>query len=168
MASPARCSACRGGIDSALVAAIAVDALGAGSRLGRVAALALHRRHVERRRAVPKPQLLGIRYSTLPIEPAFKSFHAHAGGDVRGPKAATSPRRTCSRACRGVLLMALSNKFGHIVLTTGNKSEMAVGYATLYGDMCGGFAPIKDVYKTLVYRLARYRNSSGRGDSASA
>ena len=63
-----------------------------------------------------------------------------------------------SRA-RGVLLMALSNKFGHVVLTTGNKSEMAVGYATLYGDMCGGFAPIKDVYKTLVFQLARYRNS---------
>src|SRR5207245_2728433 len=62
---------------------------------------------------------------------------------------------------RGTLLMALSNKFGHIVLTTGNKSEMAVGYATLYGDMCGGFAPIKDVYKTLVYRLARYRNGLG-------
>ncbi|HUS25588.1 MAG TPA: NAD(+) synthase, partial [Candidatus Binatia bacterium] len=63
--------------------------------------------------------------------------------------------------CRGVLLMALSNKFGYLVLSTGNKSEMAVGYATLYGDMCGGFAPIKDVYKTLVYQLARHRNALG-------
>ncbi len=96
--------------------------------------------------------------TTLPIESAFTAFSATLTETFAGRKTDITEENLQSRT-RGVLLMALSNKFGHIVLTTGNKSEMAVGYATLYGDMCGGFAPIKDVYKTLVYRLARYRNT---------
>jgi NAD+ synthase (glutamine-hydrolysing) len=105
-------------------------------------------------------EALGIRYSLLPIEPAFEAFGATLAGAFAGRAVDLTEENIQSR-CRGVLLMALSNKFGHVVLTTGNKSEMAVGYATLYGDMCGGFAPIKDVYKTLVYRLCRYRNTLG-------
>jgi NAD+ synthase (glutamine-hydrolysing) len=103
---------------------------------------------------------LGARYSVLPIETAFGAFSQTLAETFTGRGADLTEENLQSR-CRGVLLMALSNKFGHVVLTTGNKSEMAVGYATLYGDMCGGFAPIKDVYKTLVYRLARYRNTLG-------
>jgi NAD+ synthase (glutamine-hydrolysing) len=94
----------------------------------------------------------------LPIEPTVQSLGQTLAETFSGRAVDITEENMQSRA-RGVLLMALSNKFGHVVLTTGNKSEMAVGYATLYGDMCGGFAPIKDVYKTLVFRLARYRNS---------
>ncbi len=103
---------------------------------------------------------LGIRYSVLAIEPAFEAFSATLADSFAGRDVDLTEENLQSR-CRGVMLMALSNKFGHVVLTTGNKSEMAVGYATLYGDMCGGFAPIKDVYKTLVYDLCRYRNTLG-------
>jgi NAD+ synthetase len=102
-------------------------------------------------------EALGIRYSVLPIERAFEAFNSTLAKAFAGRAPDLTEENIQSR-CRGVLLMALSNKFGQVVLTTGNKSEMAVGYATLYGDMCGGFAPLKDVYKTLVYRLARYRN----------
>jgi NAD+ synthase (glutamine-hydrolysing) len=105
-------------------------------------------------------EALGIRYDCIPIEPGFEAFNHSLAPLFEGCAADITEENLQSR-CRGILLMALSNKFGHIVLTTGNKSEMAVGYATLYGDMCGGFAPIKDVYKTWVYRLARERNRLG-------
>jgi NAD+ synthase (glutamine-hydrolysing) len=146
-----------GGIDSALVAAIAADALGAE----RVWGVSLPSRYTAANDDVRiEAEALGIRYSLLPIEPAFEAFGATLAGAFAGRAVDLTEENIQSR-CRGVLLMALSNKFGHVVLTTGNKSEMAVGYATLYGDMCGGFAPIKDVYKTLVYRLCRYRNTLG-------
>src|SRR3546814_7183535 len=103
-------------------------------------------------------EALGSRYSLLPIEAAFETFSATLAPIFAG-RAPDLTEETISSRGRGVRLMALSNKFGHVVLTTGNKSEMAVCYSTLYCDMCGCFAPIKDVYKTLVYRLARYRNS---------
>jgi NAD+ synthase (glutamine-hydrolysing) len=101
---------------------------------------------------------MGIKYSLLTIEPTFEAVTQTLAGEFQGRAMDLTEENIQSRS-RGMLLMALSNKFGHIVLPTGNKSEMAVGYATLYGDMCGGYAPIKDVYKTLVYRLCRYRNS---------
>jgi NAD+ synthetase len=146
-----------GGIDSALVATIAADALGAD----RVWAVSLPSRYtlgMSNDDARLEAEALGIRYSVLPIEAAFTAFTETLAGEFRGRAVDLAEENIQSRS-RGVLLMALSNKFGPVVLTTGNKSEMAVGYATLYGDMCGGFAPIKDVYKTLVYELARYRNS---------
>ena len=146
-----------GGIDSALVAAIAVDAIGA-DRVWGVSMPSRYTLDMSNDDARIEAEALGIRYTTLPIEPAFTAFSATLAESFAGRKTDITEENLQSRS-RGVLLMALSNKFGHIVLTTGNKSEMAVGYATLYGDMCGGFAPIKDVYKTLVYRLARYRNT---------
>lgn len=148
-----------GGIDSALVAALAADALGPE----RVWAVSLPSRYtmaMSNDDARQQAQALGIRYSALPIEPAFTAFTDTLAGEFAGRAVDLAEENIQSRS-RGVLLMALSNKFGHMVLTTGNKSEMAVGYATLYGDMCGGFAPIKDVYKTVVYDLARYRNTLG-------
>jgi len=105
-------------------------------------------------------QRLQLRFDVISIEPLFQSFLTSLAPQLQGRPADLTEENLQSR-CRGVLLMALSNKHGYLVLTTGNKSEMAVGYATLYGDMAGGFAPIKDVYKTLVYRLARYRNGLG-------
>ncbi|HEY0973511.1 MAG TPA: NAD+ synthase [Solimonas sp.] len=148
-----------GGIDSALVAAIAADALGP-ERVWGVSLPSRYTADMSNDDARLEAEALGIRYSSLPIEPAFEAFSATLAPlfENRAPDLA---EENLQSRCRGVLLMALSNKFGPVVLTTGNKSEMAVGYATLYGDMCGGFAPIKDVYKTLVYRLARYRNTLG-------
>ncbi|MBL6749204.1 MAG: NAD+ synthase [Nevskia sp.] len=146
-----------GGIDSALIAAIAADALGP-ERVWTVALPSRYTADMSNDDALVEAQRLGVRHSVLPIESAFESFTHTLAGEFAGRKLDITEENLQSR-CRGVLLMALSNKFGHVVLTTGNKSEMAVGYATLYGDMCGGFAPIKDVYKTLVYRLARYRNT---------
>ncbi|MES2684408.1 MAG: NAD+ synthase [Pseudomonadota bacterium] len=146
-----------GGIDSALVAAIAADAIGADKVWG-VSMPSRYTLDMSNDDARIEAEALGIRYTTLPIEPAFTAFNSTLAETFAGKKVDLTEENLQSRS-RGVLLMALSNKFGHIVLTTGNKSEMAVGYATLYGDMCGGFAPIKDVYKTLVYRLARYRNT---------
>jgi NAD+ synthetase len=148
-----------GGIDSALVAAIATDALGA-KRVWGVSLPSRYTADMSNDDARDEAELLGIRYSVLPIEPAFEAFTQTLTKEFEGRAPDLTEENIQSR-CRGVLLMALSNKFGHVVLTTGNKSEMAVGYATLYGDMCGGFAPIKDVYKTLVYRLTRYRNGLG-------
>jgi NAD+ synthase (glutamine-hydrolysing) len=148
-----------GGIDSALVAAIAADALGPE----RVWAVSLPSRYtmgISNDDARIQAAALGIRYSVLPIEPVFTAFTETLGGEFAGRPVDLAEENLQSRS-RGVLLMALSNKFGQVVLTTGNKSEMAVGYATLYGDMCGGFAPIKDVYKMRVYELARYRNTLG-------
>ncbi|MES2885075.1 MAG: NAD+ synthase [Pseudomonadota bacterium] len=149
-----------GGIDSALVAAIAADAIGPEKVWG-VSMPSRYTLDMSNDDARIEAEALGIRYTTLPIEPAFKAFSATLAESFAGKKTDITEENLQSRS-RGVLLMALSNKFGHIVLTTGNKSEMAVGYATLYGDMCGGFAPIKDVYKTLVYRLAVYRNTISR------
>src|SRR5262249_18720858 len=109
---------------------------------------------------------LGIRYLTLPITAPFEQLRAtlhevFASGE---PPSSTLPEENLQARIRGNLLMALSNRFGSLVLTTGNKSEMAVGYATLYGDMAGGFAVLKDVFKTLVYALARWRNAQAGSD----
>ncbi len=99
----------------------------------------------------------------LPIETAFGAFRDTLAPVFAG-RAEDITEENLQARCRGVLLMALSNKFGGLVLSTGNKSEMAVGYATLYGDMCGGYAPLKDVYKTLVWELSRWRNAQESGD----
>lgn len=146
-----------GGIDSAVAAAIAADALGA-DRVWGVSLPSRYTVDMSNDDARLEAEALGIRYSLLPIEQAFQAFTGTLADTFAGCPIDLTEENIQSR-CRGVLLMALSNKFGHVVLTTGNKSEMAVGYATLYGDMCGGFAPLKDVYKTLVYALARYRNT---------
>jgi len=145
-----------GGIDSALTAAVAVDALGPA-----------HVRCV----MLPSPytsqdslddaalcaELLGVRCDTVSITPAMLAFQQALASAFEGRPADITEENIQSR-CRGLILMALSNKFGDMVLTTGNKSEMSVGYATLYGDMCGGFSVLKDVYKTQVFALARWRN----------
>jgi NAD+ synthetase len=146
-----------GGIDSALVAAIAADALGP-ERVWGVSLPSRYTAGMSNDDARIEAEALGIRYSVLPIEPAFEAFSATLA-PIFGDRPADLAEENIQSRSRGVLLMALSNKFGQVVLSTGNKSEMAVGYSTLYGDMCGGFAPIKDVYKTLVYRLAVYRNT---------
>jgi NAD+ synthase (glutamine-hydrolysing) len=147
-----------GGIDSALTLALAVDALGAE----RVTAVMMPSRYtsdLSLGEAKAQADRLGVDYHVLPIEDAFKAFHETLAPVFAGRPEDITEENLQAR-CRGVLLMALSNKFGRLVLTTGNKSEMAVGYATLYGDMCGGYAPLKDVYKTLVWDLARWRNAS--------
>lgn len=148
-----------GGIDSALITALAVDALGA-ERVWTVSMPSRYTLDMSNDDAAEQALRSGARHSVLPIEPAYQAFTSILGQTFAGRDVDLTEENIQSRS-RGVLLMALSNKFGHVVLTTGNKSEMAVGYATLYGDMCGGFAPIKDCYKTLVYRLARYRNTLG-------
>ncbi len=145
-----------GGIDSALIAAIAADALGP-ERVWGVSMPSRYTLDMSNEDARIEAERLGIRYSTLPIEAPFKAMLETLAPSFEGKPLDVTEENLQSR-CRGMLLMALSNKFGPVVLTTGNKSEMAVGYATLYGDMCGGFAPLKDVYKTLVYELAQWRN----------
>ena len=110
--------------------------------------------------AFEEAQLLGIGHDTISIEPMFEATLGQLA-DVFAGREPDATEENIQARCRGMILMAISNKTGRMVLTTGNKSEMAVGYATLYGDMAGGFAPIKDCSKTLVYRLARYRNSLG-------
>jgi NAD+ synthase (glutamine-hydrolysing) len=145
-----------GGIDSALTLAIAVDALGAQ----RVRAVLLPSRYtsdLSNLQAQAQADALGVRHFTLPIEGPFRAFLDLLEPAWSGRAADVTEENLQSR-CRGVLLMALSNKFGHMLLSTGNKSEYAVGYATIYGDMCGGYAPIKDCYKQLVYALSRWRN----------
>jgi len=167
-----------GGIDSALTLAIAVDALGAGAVQAVMmpyhytAAISVEDAGVQARQ-------LGVDYQVIPIEGIVAAAHAALHDQLAGLPADTIPAGTTladttpvdtteenlqSRA-RGILLMAISNKTGRMVLATGNKSEFAVGYATLYGDMAGGFAPIKDCTKTMVYRLARYRNSLAAPDA---
>ncbi len=146
-----------GGVDSALTLAIAVDALGADQ----VEAVLMPSRYTAAMSiedALEEAQCLGVRTHLIPIEPAFQTFMEMLAPVFAG-RAADVTEENIQARCRGLILMALSNKLGKILLTTGNKSELAVGYATLYGDMAGGFAPIKDVPKTLVYRLARYRNA---------
>ena len=110
------------------------------------------------REALAQAQAQGVAHLELPIEPPFQAFLQALAPAFAGKPADVTEENLQSR-CRGVMLMALSNKSGRMLLSTGNKSEMAVGYATIYGDMCGGYAPLKDVYKTWVYRLARWRNA---------
>ncbi len=148
-----------GGIDSGLTLAIAVDALGAD----RVRAVMMPFRYtsdMSKSDAAEQAELLGVRYDIISIEPIVDVFLQQLAPQFVGYEEDTTEENIQSRA-RGVLLMALSNKTGDMLLTTGNKSEMAVGYATLYGDMAGGFAPIKDCAKTTVFELARYRNTLG-------
>ncbi|MDE2148234.1 MAG: NAD+ synthase [Gammaproteobacteria bacterium] len=146
-----------GGIDSALVAALAADAVG-GDRLWCVSLPSRYTAAMSNEDARLQAQALGARYSMLPIGEVVDAAEHLLAVEFASRPADLTEENLQSRA-RGLLLMALSNKFGHLLLATGNKSEMATGYATLYGDMCGGFAPIKDVYKTWVYRLARWRNA---------
>ena len=148
-----------GGIDSALTAVIAVDALGADNVLG-VFMPSPYTSRESRKDTQELARRLGIELKTLPITPPFKSYLQTLKPAFAGTNVDTTEENLQARI-RGSLLMALSNKFGHLVLTTGNKSEMSVGYATLYGDMAGGFAVIKDVPKTMVYELARRRNGVG-------
>ncbi len=146
-----------GGIDSALTLAIAVDAIGA-ERVEAVMMPSRYTAEISLEDAEAEARLLGVDYRVIPIEPLFNAFLASLRAEFAGTAPDTTEENIQAR-CRGVLLMAISNKKRKIVLTTGNKSEMAVGYATLYGDMAGGFDVLKDVPKTLVFRLARYRNS---------
>jgi NAD+ synthase (glutamine-hydrolysing) len=149
-----------GGIDSALTLAIAVDALGKE----RVQAVMMPSRYTSQMSladAREQAQILGVMYSVLSIEDMFAATLATLHDEFAG-RAPDATEENIQSRCRMLLLMGLSNKTGRMLLTTGNKSEMAVGYATLYGDMAGGFAPIKDCSKLLVYRLATYRNSLSR------
>lgn len=148
-----------GGIDSALVLAIAVDALGPG-RVHTVMMPSCYTAEISWIDARDMAQRLGVRYDEISITPMFDAFIAGLAAHFVGQPEDTTEENIQARV-RGTLLMALSNKFGSIVLTTGNKSEMATGYCTLYGDMAGGFSVLKDVLKTLVYRLAVWRNSLG-------
>lgn len=146
-----------GGIDSALTLAIAVDALGAD----KVEAVMMPFRYtsdLSKTDAAEQAQRMGVQYSSISIEPMYDAFMAALSNEFAGLKRDTTEENLQAR-CRGVLLMAISNKKGYMVLTTGNKSEMAVGYSTLYGDMAGGFDVLKDVFKTQVFALARYRNT---------
>ena len=145
-----------GGIDSALVAVLAAEALGPDKVLG-VSMPARYSSEGSLSDAGALAKNLGIRYEVLPIEPAFQSVEKQLAKVFAGTKPNEAEENVQSRL-RGVTLMALSNKFGALVLTTGNKSEMAVGYCTLYGDMCGALAVIADVFKTDIYKMARWIN----------
>ncbi|MGF6859235.1 NAD+ synthase [Paraburkholderia sp. CI3] len=147
-----------GGVDSALVLAVACDALGAD----KVRAVMMPSRYtadISTSDAAEMARRVGVRYDEIAIAPMFDAFRGSLAEEFAG-RAEDATEENIQARIRGTLLMALSNKFGSIVLTTGNKSEMAVGYCTLYGDMAGGFAVIKDIAKTLVYRLCRYRNAA--------
>ena len=148
-----------GGIDSALVLAIACDALGA-DRVRVVMMPFRYTSKMSQEDAAKQAAIMGVQYDVISIAPIYDATVAQLADLFEGQPADVTEENIQAR-CRGLLLMAISNKTGCMLLTTGNKSEMAVGYATLYGDMAGGFAPIKDCSKTLVYRLARYRNSLG-------
>jgi NAD+ synthetase len=148
-----------GGIDSSLVLAIAADALGAEN----VTAVRMPSRYtagLSNDLAQEQCDAMGVKLIALPIEKPFQGYLDALADTFAGLPADTTEENLQSRT-RGALLMALSNKFGGLLLTTGNKSEYAVGYATIYGDMCGGYAPIKDLYKTEVFALARWRNTVG-------
>jgi NAD+ synthase (glutamine-hydrolysing) len=146
-----------GGIDSALVLALAVDALGA-DKVEAVLMPSRYTQDMSNQDARLEAEWLGVKHHTIAIEPAVLAFNQMLEPLFAGSKKDTTEENIQAR-CRGVLLMAMSNKQGKLLLTTGNKSEMSVGYATLYGDMAGGFAPLKDVSKLLVYQLAEYRNT---------
>ena len=150
-----------GGIDSALTAAVAADALGKDAVWG-VAMPSRYSSEGSITDAKALAEALGIRFSIIPIEPVFAAYSETLAPSFEGGLPGVAEENVQSRI-RGNLLMALSNRFGHIVLTTGNKSEYATGYCTLYGDMAGGYAVIKDVPKTLVYRVAAYRNTLAGG-----
>ena len=148
-----------GGIDSALVLAIACDAIGAD----RVRAVQMPFRYtstMSQEDSAKQANTFGIQYDVIPIEPMYEATMGQLQ-PVLGDTEPDATEENIQARCRGLLLMAISNKTGRMLLTTGNKSEMAVGYATLYGDMAGGFAPIKDCSKSLVFELARYRNTLG-------
>lgn len=146
-----------GGIDSALTLAVAVDALGA-ENVEAVMMPYLYTAQISLEDAAKQAKTLGVKYSVKPIEPMYQAFESALAEDFAGLPADVTEENLQARI-RGTLLMALSNKTGKMVLATSNKSEVAVGYSTLYGDMVGGFSPLKDVPKTLVYRLSKYRNS---------
>jgi NAD+ synthase (glutamine-hydrolysing) len=150
-----------GGIDSSVVAAIAVDAMGADQVVG-VSMPSRYSSAHSRDDAKALAERLGIRYVSIPIEPAHAAMLGMLADAFEGEEPGTAEENLQARQ-RGNVLMSLSNKFGSIVLTTGNKSEMATGYATLYGDMAGGYAVLKDVPKTLVYAIARWRNARPGG-----
>jgi NAD+ synthase (glutamine-hydrolysing) len=148
-----------GGIDSALTLAIAVDAIGAD----RIETLMMPSRYtadISRQDARAEADALGVEHHEISIEPIFEAF-LEALSETFRHTAPDATEENIQARCRGTILMALSNKTGKMLLTTGNKSEMSVGYATLYGDMAGGFAPLKDVPKLMVYRLADWRNTQG-------
>ena len=151
-----------GGIDSSLVMALAVDALGAEN----VTAVRMPSRYtadLSNDLAQQQCDALGVKLMALPIEKPFQAYLDTLQDTFTGTEPDTTEENLQSRI-RGAMLMALSNKFGGMLLTTGNKSEYAVGYATIYGDMCGGYAPIKDLYKTEVFALSRWRNTVGGGE----
>ena len=150
-----------GGIDSGLSLAIAVDALGA-DKVEAVMMPFHYTASMSIEDAEAEARLLGVRYRNIPIHGIYDAYMSALKEPFDGTTPDTSEENLQSR-CRGVLLMAISNKHGYMVLTTGNKSEMAVGYATLYGDMVGGYNALKDVPKTLVYKLSNYRNSLSDG-----
>jgi len=145
-----------GGIDSALTLAIAVDAIGK-DRVEAVMMPFKYTSSMSMEDAKLEADALGVSYKVLPIEPMYDAFMLTLEDEFAGLARDTTEENLQAR-CRGVMLMAISNKKGYMVLTTGNKSEMAVGYATLYGDMVGGYSALKDVYKTIVFQLSRYRN----------
>ena len=150
-----------GGIDSALTAAVAVDALGP-SRVRGVRLPSRFTSGASMTDAEETASLLGIRLDSLAIDPAVSAVETTVATVFAGQPRDVAEENVQARI-RGVLLMALSNKFGDLLVTTGNKSEMSVGYATLYGDMCGGYSVLKDIYKTEVYRVARWRNGNRPG-----
>ena len=147
-----------GGVDSALTLAIAVDALGA-DRVHAVMMPSRYTSNMSREDAAAQAQTLGVSLSSISIENMFAATLDALENEFAGC-AADATEENIQARCRGVLLMAISNKTGRILLTTGNKSEMSVGYATLYGDMCGGYNVLKDIYKTEVFRLSRWRNQT--------
>jgi NAD+ synthase (glutamine-hydrolysing) len=149
-----------GGIDSALTMTLAVDAIGAD----KVHAVMMPSRYTSQMSlddAKLMAEGLGVKYSIISIEPTFNAFIDSLADEFAGLPTDTTEENIQAR-CRGIILMALSNKTGSMVLSTGNKSEMAVGYSTLYGDMAGGYSPLKDVYKTRVYQLSHYRNQQSQ------
>ena len=155
-----------GGIDSGLTLALAVDALGPE----RVTAVMMPMRYTSQLSldgARGQAERLGVDYHVISIEPTYESFMT-ALSPLFGDKKPDTTEENLQSRTRGVMLMALSNKHGRLLLATGNKSEMAVGYATLYGDMCGAYAPLKDVYKTEVYRLSRWRNEAEQRETGDA
>ena len=152
-----------GGIDSALTAAVAVDALGP-ERVHLVLMPSPFTSQTSVEDAEAAARQLGCKLDTIPIDPAMDAFDAMLKETFAGQAKNETEENIQARA-RGMILMALSNKFGHMVLSTGNKSEMSVGYATLYGDMCGGYSVLKDVYKTAVFALSRWRNGHKPDDA---